>query len=59
MSRHSRPSPVEAIPPPELVQARLAQLVRERQLLRGLLRLARQKRQAAEREHLQQTGGAA
>jgi hypothetical protein len=48
---------IENIPSPEAVRDRLAQLTRERALLRALLRLAQRKQQAAERAQLQQRGG--
>ena len=37
-------SPVESIPPPEVIRQRLSNLVREASLLRRLLRLAEAKR---------------
>lgn len=36
-----QPSPADAIPCAEAILARLAEIARERQVLRGLLRLAR------------------
>jgi hypothetical protein len=44
---------LDRIPTPDAVRARLAQLARERYLLRSFLRLAHQKQEALERERLQ------
>lgn len=52
------PPPIlQAIPDPQEVQRLLAQVYREADLLRGLLRLAKRKRQAQERECIQQQKG--
>jgi hypothetical protein len=48
---------IESIPDPETVRSRLAQIVREQQLLRSLLRLSRQREEAAQRERAQRQGG--
>jgi hypothetical protein len=48
---------IESIPDPETVRSRLAQIVREQQLLRSLLRLSRQREEAAQRERAQRPGG--
>jgi hypothetical protein len=45
---------LDRIPTPDEVRARLAQLARERYLLRSFLRLANQKVEAMERERQQQ-----
>jgi hypothetical protein len=45
---------IDSIPDPRVVQAQLVQVYRQADLLRSLLRLAKRKRQAMERERLQQ-----
>jgi hypothetical protein len=44
---------LDGIPAPEVIKDRLAQLVREQQLLRSLLRVSRRKAEALERENQQ------
>jgi hypothetical protein len=44
---------LEVIPEPGVIRNRLAQLVRERVLLRGLLKLSEQKQEAAGRDRVQ------
>ena len=48
---------IESIPDPETVRSRLAQIVREQALLRSLLRLARQKEEALQRDRVQREEG--
>jgi hypothetical protein len=47
---------IETIPSPDAVRARLAQLIREQDILRALLRLSERKREAVERDRLQRGG---
>lgn len=48
---------IDCIPETSIIRLRLAQLVRERQLLMGLLRLSQQKREALERDQIQRKEG--
>jgi hypothetical protein len=50
-------SPLESIPDQQAVRARLAELARERVLLRGLLKLAQRKEQAMQCEAPLQSEG--
>jgi hypothetical protein len=52
MNLRTVPPAISAIPDPQEVQRQLAQAYRDADLLRSLLRLARRKQQAAEREHV-------
>jgi hypothetical protein len=47
---------IQTIPSPDSVRARLAQLVREQDILRALLRVSEHKREAVERDRLQKGG---
>ncbi len=49
---------IEQIPGPDAIKSRMAQLVREQQLLRSLLKLSHRKAEALDRERQQsQQGG--
>jgi hypothetical protein len=50
---------IQDIPDPETVRSRLAQIVREQAILRGLLRLSQRKQQAVERDRQQRCEGGA
>jgi hypothetical protein len=54
MNHQDHPPALDSIPDPQAVQDQLVQVNRQADLLRSLLRLAKRKRQAMDRERIQQ-----